>query len=276
MTERTDLSSVIELWLLDDEPDAVPERVLTSVATELRRIPQRSGSFGLAMSWRTMAVAASAVVIGAASLVAFGITRPGPTPPPVSPMATSSPYGSRSPTPTPSPARFSSTEFGFSAVSPLREVGPWNNFLYAPIANGTALTFPDGKLLGGDLYSSFIIVSSGTRRAGAVIGTSFPPLARGETPPPNPDWAKASLVRIWSGNVDQLAQDYIDAEGGEINGGTELDGERAILITSPAMATVVVAVHGDRAFVIGTTSFMAPTREAPSWERFLASFRFLD
>ncbi|HEX6656309.1 MAG TPA: hypothetical protein VF153_08870 [Candidatus Limnocylindria bacterium] len=275
MTQQTDISRLLERWLVDDEPDVLPERVLGAVAGRLPQVRQRGQFVALGLSGRFAVIVASLTLAAGASLVVFGIVRPGPVMPPGSPTPTAQATGSASPTPSPVATPYVSTQFGFQATKPLDNADPWTNFLYAPVATGTAITFPDGRFLGGDLWSAFIVVSSGTHRVGAVVGVSFPPAPRDETPAPNPDWAHASLVRIWNSDVDELAADYVAAVGGTISGERELDGERAILIyDANEMAEVVVAVHGNRAFVIGTSSFMRSTA-APGWERFLASFSFL-
>ena len=97
MTQQTDVSRSIELWLLDDEPDVLPERVLKAVSGLLPSVHQRTSQFGLFATWRQAAVAASLAVVAAASLGIYGALQPRPP----LPVTSLSPSPSMTPSATP-------------------------------------------------------------------------------------------------------------------------------------------------------------------------------
>jgi len=99
MTPQTDISRLLELWLVDDEPDVLPERVLGAVAGRLPRVRQLNRSLDLFGSWRSAAVAASLVILAAGSAIGYGLwqQRPPITVPP-SPSSSATPtFGLRTP-----------------------------------------------------------------------------------------------------------------------------------------------------------------------------------
>jgi len=91
MSQQADISRFIEQWLVDDEPDALPDRVLHTVADQLARHRQLSAPVGLLAIWRYAAIAAAVAVVAAASVLAYGALAPRPPGPrPSTPVATSS------------------------------------------------------------------------------------------------------------------------------------------------------------------------------------------
>jgi len=95
MTRQTDIARLLELWLVDDEPDVLSDRVLTTVAGRLPQVRQSSRSLNLFGSWRAAAVAASLAVLAAGSAIGYGLLQPNPPitlPPLPSSTPTSTPF----------------------------------------------------------------------------------------------------------------------------------------------------------------------------------------
>lgn len=90
MTQRSDISRLLELWLVDDEPDVLPERVLGAVADRLPQARQLGRSWNLLGSWRAITMAASLAVLAAATAIGYALLQPPPASLP-SPDASASP-----------------------------------------------------------------------------------------------------------------------------------------------------------------------------------------